>query len=313
MKSFDGKKAEALLASLGEEITVKRAYPLSQCSTFRIGGEAALAVWPRTEGALCRLLSLCRENGWYHTVIGNGSNVLFDDAGFDGAVLFTSALADITFDGTAVTASCGVPVTRLAAVAAEKGLAGLSFAYGIPGTVGGAVYMNAGAYGGEIGNAVESVFYYDGRTGETGSYTAGECRFGYRGSAFQEEDKTVLAATLRLKEGDPAAIREEMEDCMRSRKEKQPLEYPSAGSVFRRCPGYYTGKLIEDAGLKGTAVGGAQVSLKHAGFIVNRGNATAADVRELISTVRETVKSRYGLTLECEVRYIPATPAKKEL
>ena len=278
---------------------------LSQDSTFRIGGNAAVAAFPADIEQLCDAIGFFRANGVYFTVIGKGSNVLFADEGFDGVVIFTSKLNRISADGNILTAECGVPITYLSSVAQRNSLGGLEFAYGIPGTVGGAVFMNAGAYGGEVKDVVTSVGYFDPQTGKTGTMTADECGFGYRESVFQHSDKIVLSAVFSLKQRDAGLIKADMDDYMSRRREKQPLEFPSAGSTFRRYPGYFTAKLIDDAGLKGFSVGGAQVSEKHAGFVINRGNATAADVLALVAGIKKRIFEINGINIECEIRYIP--------
>ena len=278
---------------------------LSQDSTFRIGGKAAVAAFPDNIEQLCDAIGFFRANGIYFTVIGKGSNVLFADEGFGGAVIFTSRLNRISADGNILNAECGVPITYLSSVAQKNSLGGLQFAYGIPGTVGGAVFMNAGAYGGEIKDVVASVGYFDPQTGKTGTMTADECGFGYRESVFQHSDKIVLSASFSLQPGDAGLIKADMDDYMSRRREKQPLEFPSAGSTFRRYPGYFTAKLIDDAGLKGFSVGGAQVSEKHAGFVINRRNATAADVLALVAEIKKRIFEINGINIECEIRYIP--------
>ena len=297
------KAAESFLEDQNIAFETDRA--LSQDSTFRIGGKAAIAAFPSNRKQLCALIDYCKTERTYFTVIGKGSNVLFADKGFDGVVIFTSKLNGISADGNRVTAECGVPVTFLSLSAQKKSLSGLEFAYGIPGTVGGAVFMNAGAYGGEIKDVVVSVDYFDPGSGKTGTLTAGECRFGYRESVFQHSDMIVLSATFLLSPGDPVIIKAAMDDYMARRREKQPLEFPSAGSTFRRYPGYFTAKLIDEAGLKGFSVGDAQVSEKHAGFVINRGNATAEDVLSLVDEIKRRIFEMNGINIECEIRYIP--------
>lgn len=279
---------------------------LSEYTSFRIGGPADELILPKTTESLVRLLSALREYGIRHLILGNGSNVLFSDIGYRGTVILTTSLRSYTVEGTKIHAECGVPLGALAVAAASAGLTGLEFAYGIPGTLGGAVYMNAGAYGGEIADVLEksASLETDGRICERSAH---ELDFGYRSSVFQISGGTVLSATLSLQKGDPAEIRGKMKDFMSRRQEKQPLEYPSAGSTFKRYPGYYTGKLIEDAGLKGYCVGGAKVSEKHAGFVINTGGATCADVLALIRHIQNTVCEKFGIMPECEIRIIPET------
>ena len=278
---------------------------LAPHSTFRIGGEARLAAMPDTTEQIIDAVSAAKEAGLDFTVIGNGSNVLFSDKGFDGLVIFTRNADSVVIKGNRVIADAGAPFTKLAVTVKNAGLTGLEFAYGIPGSVGGAVYMNAGAYNGEASQVVASSMAYDDLTGEVRMISREEHNFGYRTSVYsQNRDRlTVLSAEFELKEGDSAAIWETMQDLMRRRREKQPLEYPNAGSVFKRPQGYFVGKLITDAGLKGYTIGGAQVSEKHAGFIVNIGGATAQDVLRLVEHIQKTVQSQFGVMLECEINF----------
>jgi len=276
--------------------------PLSRYNTFHIGGNAALAAFPKTPQQLCAVLNACREEAIPCAVIGNGSNLLCDDDGFAGCVLLTTAMKAVSVSGTTVTAQAGASLAAVCTLARDHGLAGLTFAYGIPGSVGGAVYMNAGAYDGEVGDRITSVTYYDIPTGEIRTRPASECGFGYRISRFQGEAAVILSAEFALEAGDGAVIRAEMEDILFRRRDKQPLEYPSAGSAFKRYPGYFTAKLIDEAGFKGYSVGGAQVSEKHAGFIINRGGATASDVRTLIDEIRERIHKEHNIWIEAEIR-----------
>lgn len=277
---------------------------LSRFCTFRIGGPAEAAMWPLDADALASLLSSADEEGQRYTVCGAASNILFSDDGFCGAVIFTTRLKGISVSGTSIAAECGVPLSSLAVEARKAGLSGLEFAYGIPGTLGGAVYMNAGAYGGEMKDVVVSSDHYDPDTGSISSYHGEEHRFGYRESVYMSGKKTVLRAVMSLTSGDPDGIQAKMDANMAARREKQPLEYPSAGSAFKRAPGHYTAAMIDEAGLKGFSVGGAQVSEKHAGFIINRGGATAEDVRRLIDTIRSEITRRFGVDIEPEIRYV---------
>lgn len=278
---------------------------LAPHSTFRIGGEARLAAMPDTTEQIIDAVSAAKEAGLDFTVIGNGSNVLFSDKGFDGLVIFTRNADSVVIKGNRVIAAAGAPFTKLAVTVKNAGLTGLEFAYGIPGSVGGAVYMNAGAYNGEASQVVASSMAYDDLTGEVRMISREEHNFGYRTSVYsQNRDRLiVLSAEFELKEGDSAAIWETMQDLMRRRREKQPLEYPNAGSVFKRPQGYFVGKLITDAGLKGYTIGGAQVSEKHAGFIINIGGATAEDVLRLVEHIQKTVQSQFGVMLECEINF----------
>ena len=278
--------------------------PLSRWCTFRIGGPAKIALWPLDAGALTELLSAAAAGGTRYTVCGCGSNILFSDEGFDGAVIFTTRLKDVAVTGNTVSAGCGAPLTSIAIEARKAGLSGLEFAYGIPGSLGGAVYMNAGAYGGEMKDVVAESEYYDPESGKTGTLRGGEHRFGYRESVYMGSGLAILGAVLSLAPGDPDEIQRKMEANMTARREKQPLEYPSAGSAFKRAPGHYTAAMIDEAGLKGFSVGGAQVSEKHAGFIINRGGATAGDVKKLIETIRTEISRRFGVDIEPEIRYV---------
>ena len=288
-----------------ENIPFEASCLLSRYSSFRIGGPAALAVFPSTRDALLKILSeLCARDIRY-TVIGNGSNVLFSDAGFDGVIVFTGGWKEIVRQDTVLRASAGTSLLSLSRAARDASLSGLEFAYGIPGTLGGAILMNAGAYGGEIASVCVESEYFDPETQTVSSFVGDALEFGYRTSVYEKHPHyTILGARLSLEHCDSDAIAAKMEDYMERRKSKQPLEFPSAGSVFKRPVGHFAGKLIEDCGLKGYRIGGAEVSEKHAGFIVNRGGATASDVRALVEHIRACVLSTYGIELECEIRLI---------
>lgn len=273
--------------------------PLREYCSMRVGGPARLAAFPETAEELAALL----RAGGRRVVLGGGSNVLFPDEGYDGTVIFTTRLCGLTADGCMLSAQAGVPLSAAARRALECGLGGLAFAYGIPGTVGGGVYMNAGAYGGQIADCLVRATLLD-AAGEPRVVPASELALGYRSSALMDGDWTLLSADFALVPVPPEEIRAEMERNMQARREKQPLEYPSCGSTFKRPPGQYAGALIERCGLKGCTVGGAQVSEKHAGFVVNRGDATSADVRALIAHIQRVVAEKTGVLLECEVRII---------
>ena len=287
-----------------DRLTFRRDFPLSSLSSFRIGGNASYVIYPATPDELASLSAFCHSISVPSIVIGNGSNLLFSDSGYEGAVIVTTQIKGIKIDGTAVKVGCGASLTHLASVVAEQSLAGLEFAYGIPGTVGGAVYMNAGAYGGEIKDVCVSVSVYDCENDEIYDIKAQDCGFGYRESIFQAGNKIILGAKFALSEGVVGEISEKMSCLMQQRIDKQPLNYPSAGSTFKRYPGYFSGKLIEEAGLKGYTIGGAQVSEKHAGFIINIGNATASDVLALIDQIVSAIKENVGIELQTEVKYI---------
>ena len=283
--------------------------PMSRHTSFRIGGPAKRMAFPDRGEQAARLLEFARDCGARPLVIGNGTNLLVPDEGLDRLVIDTSAGLNRLESGgepDTVFAESGVPLARLAEFACRQGLTGLEFAHGIPGTVGGAVCMNAGAYGGEMKQVVTraSVLF----PGEgVRELTGEELDFGYRHSLLTDHpEAVVLSAVFQLRPGDPAAIREAMRDLMARRKASQPLDLPSAGSTFKRPAGYYAGTLIDQCGLKGLAVGGAQVSEKHAGFVVNQGGATFADVTELIRQVQERVFAEAGVRLEPEVKIISA-------
>ena len=277
---------------------------LAQYTTFRIGGAAKLAVFPKNTDEACAVLKLLHNEGIRVLVMGNGSNLLVSDDGFDGAAVILSGMREICIDGCRVTADAGVPLTKLALEAAKHSLTGLEFGYGIPGSVGGAVYMNAGAYGGDMSQITVLSVYYDPESGEIRTLTGEEHDFRYRHSSYMENGRIILSAEFLLKEGDKDTVTATMNELMSRRREKQPLEYPSAGSVFKRGNGFITAQIIDEAGLKGRSVGGAEVSEKHAGFIVNKGGATAKDVLSLVEIIKSEVFEKYGYEIECEIRYI---------
>lgn len=280
--------------------------PMSRHTSFRIGGPARRMAFPRSGEQLVLLMGFAEECGAETLVIGNGTNLLAADEGLDRLVINVSeAMRDVRMgENGAVTAEAGVSLARLADFACKQGLTGLEFAHGIPGTLGGAVCMNAGAYGGEMKKVIETVtVLFPGQGVKT--LTGEEMAFGYRHSLLTDRpDGVVLRATVRLEAGDPAAIRAGMQELMARRKASQPLEWPSAGSTFKRPTGYFAGTLIDQCGLKGLAVGGAQVSEKHAGFVINKGGATCADVTALIAQVQDRVFAQTGVRLEPEVKII---------
>ena len=272
-------------------------------TSFKIGGAADIFISVRSASELSAVFKKCGELNIPRFVIGKGSNLLVSDLGIEGAVISLSSLNGISVSGEEITCGAGAALSEVCRAALESSLTGLEFAYGIPGSIGGAVYMNAGAYGGEISGAVLSAECMT-ADGTLIKVNAEEMNFGYRKSVFKENGMTVIGAVLRLHKGDKKEIEEKMEDYISRRKSKQPLEYPSAGSFFKRPEGYFAGALIEKNGLKGTAVGVAQVSEKHAGFIINRGGATAADVIKLGQRVSDTVLAKDGVKLEREVIFI---------
>ena len=277
---------------------------LKERSTFRIGGICALGLFPDSVEKATLCIRELRKMEEPFFIVGRGSNILFGDGVTERALIFTERLRGIRREGNTVYAEAGVTLASLAAFAAKEDLCGLEFAAGIPGSVGGAVYMNAGAYGGEMSGVVSRSVAYDAARGKMLDVV--DHGFGYRRSVYMDNaDLTCLAAEFSLGEGDGEQIRGRMRELAAKRREKQPLEYPSCGSYFKRPEGHFAGKLIEDAGLKGARVGGACVSEKHAGFIVNLGGATAEDVLKLEALVTETVREKFGVTLEREVRVIP--------
>ena len=302
-----------------ENIPYQEQEPLAAHCTFKIGGPADLFVRPETEEQLCRAIALCRECGIKYYLLGNGSNVLFEDAGYRGAVIDLTALKmgvgfleNVYHPGAkpgevydAVVAGAGLKLSSLCTVALENSLTGLEFAYGIPGTVGGAVYMNAGAYGGEMKDVLNLVRYLT-KDGEIVEADVSELDLSYRHSIFEENGGCILSATFHLKRGDPEAIKARMNELMAKRVEKQPLDKPSAGSTFKRPVGAYASALIDQCGLRGYRHGGAAVSEKHCGFVVNLGGATCADVLALCDEVRAIVKEKTGFELEKEVRVVKA-------
>ena len=281
--------------------------PMSRHTSFRVGGPARRMAFPASGEQLVLLVSLARECGARPLVIGNGTNLLVPDAGLDRLVICTSEMNSLEKTGkTTIRAAAGVPLARLADFAQKNGLAGLAFAHGIPGTVGGGVCMNAGAYGGELKDTVESVVLYYLPEQRLYELTKEQCAFGYRSSLFQKLGGCViLSAVFRLEQGDGEEIAARMRELNQRRREKQPLDLPSTGSAFKRPEGHFAAALIDQAGLKGFRVGGAQVSEKHAGFVVNTGSATSHDVYDLMIEVRGRVHDHSGVVLEPEMIILP--------
>ena len=293
---------EEQLKSVVENGEVKLQEPMKLHTTFRVGGPAEYFVEPILD-EVCPLISLLKKEGMAYTLIGNGSNLLVSDEGIPGVVIsFGTQMADVEVSGNKIKAQAGILLSRLASFAASNALSGLEFASGIPGTLGGAIAMNAGAYGGEMKDVVESVEVLE--DGEVKTYSCEDMDFSYRHSVVQEKEMIVLSVTLSLTPGNADEITAAVKELNAKRMEKQPLNFPSAGSTFKRPEGYFAGKLIEDAGLRGYRVGGAQVSEKHCGFVVNTGNATAADIYHLILDVQAKVKEQFDVMLEPEVRMI---------
>lgn len=301
MTKIDATLTEALRGIVGPE-AVRVDAPMSELTTFRIGGPAAVVVEPATADEAAQVLSACHAAGAEVRVMGLGSDLLVSDAGVDAVVVrLAQRFSDIKVQGTKLFVDAGASNEQVAQAALAAGLAGYEFASGIPGTIGGAAIMNAGAYGGEFRDVCCGLTCAtpDGRIVEV---TAWQACWGYRHSMMGDEGWTVLGAVLQLRPDSAATIRARMDDLAARRAEKQPLDMPSAGSTFKRPAGYFAGKLIQDAGLRGFSVGGAQVSQKHTGFVVNAGGATAADVRELIAQVQQRVFENEGVRLDPEVR-----------
>ena len=296
---------ESVLTGLSERgIAYRTELDLGSVCTMRVGGVAELGVYPKSEEELADTVRLLRASGVRFYTVGKGSNLFFGDGRLKGALILTEGFSQITLEGERLHAASGATLAALASLAAENSLTGLEFARGIPGTLGGAVFMNAGAYGSSMENVIVSTRALDTETGEILSLT--DHGFGYRKSVYMAHPEWIcLGAELALAQGDRETIRERMAELSQKRKASQPLELPGAGSYFKRPEGYFAGKLIEDAGLKGRRVGGAEISEKHAGFLVNRGGATATDILMLEETVRDEVRNRFGVTLEREVRFIP--------
>lgn len=276
--------------------------PMKAHTTFKIGGPAELFIECSDIDRLGELLPAVKDSGTKLTVIGNGSNLLVSDSGIKGVVLCICD-SKVSVSGNTVTAASGTKLSKVCTTACDASLKGLEFAWGIPGSVGGAVYMNAGAYGGEMSQVVSACTSVT-RNGEIVKRTASELDFGYRTSVFKNTDEIILSAEFKLSFGEKAEIRSLMEDYIGRRKSKQPLEYPSAGSTFKRPVGNFAGALIEQCGLKGCSFGGAEVSEKHAGFIINKGGATCEDVRRLVEHIKTTVQKNTGVTLETEIIYL---------
>lgn len=308
---------DSKLTELIPEDRVLKDEPMYIHTTFRVGGRASRYLTVNDPDELAALIRILDQTGAVYSakpdgqskdicyyVIGNGSNILVSDEGYDGLMIDTSGMDGIRAEGDLLTAQAGVMLGRLASAALDHNLKGLEFASGIPGTLGGAVYMNAGAYGGEMKDVIESVTVYDRESGSVQTLSNEEMDFSYRHSVVKDRPYTVLSAAVRLSPGDHDEIEALMKDLNGRRREKQPLDHPSAGSTFKRPVGFYAGGLIEECGLKGYTVGGAAVSDKHAGFVINKGGATAANIYRLICEVREKVYADTGVRLEPEVVFV---------
>ena len=279
--------------------------PMSRHTSFKIGGPADALAEPETTAQIVQIIDACHRFSTPFFVMGNGSNLLVSDSGIRAVVIKCDEnFSSVRVDGLTVTAESGILLSKLANIAADAGLSGLEFAAGIPGTLGGAVYMNAGAYDGEMRSVVTSTTYFDPADGKIHTLEGEAHQFDYRRSFFSGGDKVILTSTISLRPGISAEIRAKMNDFNARRRDKQPLSLPSCGSTFKRPAGHYAGALIQDCGLMGYAVGGAAVSTKHAGFVVNNGGATAADVRALIAHIQREVKAKFNVELECEVKII---------
>ena len=284
-------------------MTILENQSLRQHNTFRTGGMAKYFTEPLNTEDILEAIRFAKENRLKYMIVGNGSNLLFSDEGYDGLIIKTSKLKGIERDGETLKVYSGELTPSVGAFAARNGLTGFEPLSGIPGSIGGGIYMNCGAYGTEIGDLISKVcFLYT--DGEIKIFDRSELDFSYRSSSFQHMDGVILWAELKLSEGDRSQIDEHMKDYAQRRKDKQPLEYPSAGSTFKRPEGHFAAKLIDDCGLKGLSVGGAEVSEKHAGFIINKKDATTKDIIELIEKVRKIVFEKTGVTLECEVKVV---------
>lgn len=287
-----------------EDNRILEAEPMSRHTTFRIGGPAELFVVPETVDEIAKIIAVCREEAAPYFVLGNGSNLLVSDKGYRGVVVqLYRSFGQITLEGNEIHAQAGALLSGIAAVARDASLTGFEFAGGIPGTLGGAVVMNAGAYGGEMKDVLKEVTVLT-PEGEILTLQADQLQMGYRTSVIKEAGYIVLEAVISLEKGDQEAIRSRMQELAGMRSSKQPLSYPSAGSTFKRPEGYFAGKLIMDSGLRGYQVGGAQVSEKHCGFVINTGNATAKDVTTLMSDVQRIVMEKFGVKLEPEVKFL---------
>ncbi len=297
--------ADKRLYNIIPEDRVLRDEPMYKHTTFRVGGPALRYVSVNSADEVTSVMNSLKGIGADILVLGHGSNVLVSDSGYDGLVLeLGQQFSDVEIDGTTIKARAGIMLGQLAILARDSSLTGLEFAAGIPGTLGGAICMNAGAYGSEMKDVVVSATLYDADSGRTLELTNEELDLSYRHSIVKDKGYIVLSVRIKLEQADRASIDERMNDLATRRREKQPLEYPSAGSTFKRPEGFYAGVLIQESGLKGYSVGDAQVSLKHAGFIINKGHATAEEIYHLIREVREKVYSDSGVMLEPEVVFV---------
>lgn len=300
---MDQKIIERFSNLLGNE-KVRINEPMNRHTTFRIGGQADYFLLPSSSEEVKGILEICKEESLQYFILGNGSNLLVSDEGYRGVIIqLYRNYGGLTVEGTEIRAGAGVLLSQIAAAARNESLTGFEFAGGIPGTLGGAVVMNAGAYGGELKDVLKEAVVMD-REGNIFTVPVEKLAMGYRTSLVKTAGYLVLEVVISLKKGSQEEIRDTMKDLADRRISKQPLEYPSAGSTFKRPEGYFAGKLIMDAGLRGYQVGGAQVSEKHCGFVINKGNATAADVCRLMADVQAKVQEQFGVTLEPEVKFL---------
>lgn len=285
-------------------IKIYENFELSKFSSFRIGGNARFAAFPKNSDELISLIDTATKSGIRHIVIGNASNILFDSSYIDALIIFTRNMKSCKIEENKIIAECGCSLSALSVAARNASLSGLEFAYGIPGTLGGAVYMNAGAYGGEISDILLESTVYNIKDGKISTLSQKDHMFSYRKSIFSNKELILISSTLSMQKDEKEIISRTMSENMKKRTEKQPLEFPSAGSAFKRPQGMFAAELIEKSGLKGFSVNDAQISDKHAGFIINRGNATSDDVLLLINKTINTVKEKFGVVLEPEIIYI---------
>ncbi len=285
-----------------EDYELCQEYSLSRLTSFCTGGKA-LVLFPEKIEVIAGLFPLLVSEKIPYYILGNGSNVIAPDEGYHGLILSTLRLKSVTVSGNEIEALCGASLTSVASLAQKNGLSGMECLYGIPGTVGGAVFMNAGAYGGECKDVLSSVTFLT-KKGEMKTLPVAELAMSYRKSRFEESGDLILSARFSLEKGEKEEIRGKMDDFMQRRISKQPLDFPSAGSTFKRCEGRFTAQMIDEAGLKGARVGGAMVSEKHAGFVINFDHATSADILNLIDHVKKVIYEKEGLHIQCEVRMI---------
>ena len=296
-----GKLIEQLVDISGEQNVIQNE-PMKRHTTFRIGGPCDIFIKPRSIEEIRQIIEVVKENKVPYYVVGNGSNLLVSDDGYRGVIInLFNNFSDITVEGNTITASAGALLGKIGYTALKNSLTGFEFATGIPGTLGGAVVMNAGAYGGEIKDVLSEVTVLT-KEGELLTLKADELELGYRTSIIAKKDYIVLEGKIQLKPGEPDKIKAVIDDLAFRRRDKQPLEYPSAGSTFKRPKDNFAGKLIMDAGLRGYTLGGAMVSDKHCGFVINKGDATCEDVIKLTDHVKEEVKNQFGIELELEVK-----------